>query len=271
MEEAYRFAFASGNDFTVTEQPLHLYFSEYQYGHFGDIKGELERQYLRALLMESLTTLGLVDIAYVFPHHLWPELGDRWGKDEMSFCSRYDGLLYVRLNGLGAFVFDLIDTWTPPVTAKEARNLFAILPNHEIAVTQSKKLSPDEIAGLEICAVPKSDYVWELSPRQILTYFESGGAMEEITAFLRSNSSTGIPDTVDVFLQDVAEKVSAVKEGEEALLFTVKDEATAALIASDSDARKYCFLAGPDRLVVPKKNQRAFRSALKKLGYIIPS
>lgn len=271
MEEAYRFAFASGNDFTVTEQPLHLYFSEYQYGHFGDIKGELERQYLRALLMESLATLGLVDIGYVFPHHLWPELGDRWGKDEMSFCGRYDGLLYVRLNGLGAFVFDLSDTWTPPATAEGPRNLFAILPNHEIAVTQSKKLSPDEIAGLEICAVPKSDYVWELSPYQILTYFESGGSMEEITTFLRSNSSTGIPDTVDVFLRDVAEKVSAVKEGEEALLFTVKDEATAALIASDSDAQKYCFLAGANRLVVPKKNQRAFRSALKKLGYVIPS
>ena len=271
LEEAYRFAFASGNDFTVTEQPLHLYFSEYQYGHFGDIKGELERQYLRALLMESLATLGLVDTAYVFPHHLWPELGDRWGKDEMSFCSRYDGLLYVRLNGLGAFFFDISDTWTPPAAAEGNRNLFAILPNHEIAVTQSKKLSLDEIAGLEMCAILKSDYVWELNTHQILTFFESGGSMEEITTFLRSNSSTGIPDAVGIFLGDVAGKVSSVKEGEEGLLFTVKDEATAALIASDPDARKYCFLAGPDKLVVPKKNQRAFRSALKKLGYIIPS
>ncbi|MEW6375950.1 MAG: hypothetical protein AB1502_09220 [Thermodesulfobacteriota bacterium] len=271
VEEAYRFAFASGNDFRVTDEPYNLYFSEHQYGHFGDIKGELERQYLRALLMESLTTLGLVDIAYVFPHHLWPELGDRWGKDEMSFCSRYDGLLYVRLNELGAFVFNLSDTWTPPVTAEGARNLFAILPNHEIAVTQSKKLSPDEIAGLEMCAILKSDYIWELNTHQMLTYFESGGSMEEITTFLRSNSSTGIPEGVDIFLREVAEKVSAVKEGEEALLFTIKDEATAALIASDSDARKYCFLAGTDRLAVPKKNQRAFRSALKKLGYVIPS
>lgn len=271
VEEAYRFAFASGNDFMVTDEPYNLYFSEHQYGHFGDIKGELERQYLRALLMESLTTLGLVDIAYVFPHHLWPELGDRWGKDEMSFCSRYDGLLYVRLNGLGAFVFDISNTWTPPVTTEGTRNLFAILPNHEIAVTQSKKLSPDEIAGLEMCAILKSDYVWELNTHQMLTFFESGGSMEEITTFLRSNSSTGIPDTVDVFLRDVAEKVSSVEEGEEALLFTVRDEATAALIAGDPDARKYCFLAGSDRLAVPKKNQRAFRSALKKLGYVIPS
>ena len=216
LEEANRFVFASGNDFVVTEQPINLYFCEFQYGHFGDIGGELEKQYLRALLMESLATLGLVDIAYVFPHQLWPELGDRWGSDDMSFCSRYDGLLYVRLNGLGAFVFDVSDTWTPPVTAEETRNLFALLPNREIAITRSKKPSPDEIAGLEMCAILKSDYVWELSAHQILTYFESGGSMEEITAFLTSNSSTGIPDTVEIFLRDVAKKASAVDKGEEA-------------------------------------------------------
>ena len=271
LEEADRFAFASGNDFAVTEQPYHLYFSEFQYGHFGDIGGELERQYLRALLMESMATLGLVDIAYVFPHWLWPELGDRWGNDDMSFCSRYDGLLYVKLNGLGAFVFNLRDAWTPPQSAEETRDLFTVLPNQEIALTRSKRLSPDERAGLEMCAVPKSEYVWELSLPRILNHFESGGTLEEITAFLKSNSSKGIPDTVDVFLRDVAEKVSAVEKGEEAFLFTAKDEATAALIASDSEARKYCFHAGANRLAVPKKNQRAFRSALKKLGYVIPA
>jgi hypothetical protein len=58
-----------------------------------------------------------VDIAYVFPHHLWPELGDRWGKDEMSFCSGMTGCS-TRLNGLGAFVFDQ-RYLTPPVTAEE--------------------------------------------------------------------------------------------------------------------------------------------------------
>jgi hypothetical protein len=121
-----------------------------------------------------------------------------------------------------------------------------------------------------MCAVPKSEFIWELTRPRILTCLESGGSMEEITSFLKSNSSKGIPETVDVFLRDVAEKASAVEKGEEAFLFTVKDEATAALIASDSEARKCCFHAGANRLAVPKKNQRAFRSALKKLGYVIP-
>jgi hypothetical protein len=105
----------------------------------------------------------------------------------MSFCSRYDGLLYVRLNGLGAFVFDLADTWTPPATAEENHDLFTLLPNREIAITQSKKLSPDEIAGLEICAVLKSDYVWELSAHQILTYFESRNNCLPEIQFLHGN------------------------------------------------------------------------------------
>jgi len=58
---------------------------------------------MRAFLFESLATLGLIDFAYTYPHSLWPELGDSWGIDELSFCGRYDGLLYVRLNALGAY------------------------------------------------------------------------------------------------------------------------------------------------------------------------
>ncbi len=271
LKDAYRFVFASGNDFKVTEEPYNLYFSEHQYGHFGDDTGDLDCQYLRALVMEPLATLGLVDIAYVFPHHLWPEMDDRWGNDEMSFCGRYDGLLYVKLNELGAFVLGVKDNWTPTSTGGENRNLFALLPNREIAITQSKELSVDETATLGMCAVPKSDYVWELNAQQMLSHLESGGTVEEITAFLRFNSSTGIPETVDAFLRDVANRSTAVEKGEEALLFTVRDEATAALIANDPDARKYCYHAGANRLAVPKRNQRAFRGALKRLGYVIPS
>lgn len=271
LEEAYRFVLASGNAFEITDHPYHLYFSEKGYGHFGDVSFELNLQYLRALLMEPLATLGMVDIAYVFPHDLWPELAGRWGSDDFSFCSRYDGLLYVRLTDLGAFVLGLRENWTPPEKEECNRDLFTILPNREIALTRSNGLSADIKAGLEMCAFSKNDFIWELSIQPILGYLESGGTMEEITAFLRSHSSRGIPETVEIFLRDVAKKCTAVQNGEEAFLFTVKDAATAALIAGDSEARKYCLLAGSNRLAVPKKNQRAFRTVLKKLGYIIPS
>jgi hypothetical protein len=50
------------------------------------------------LFLESLATLGLLDVAYVYPHHLWPEFSGHWGTDDLCFCGRYDGLLYARPN-----------------------------------------------------------------------------------------------------------------------------------------------------------------------------
>jgi hypothetical protein len=37
--------------------------------------------------------------------------GDIWGTDDLSFFSRYDGLLYFRLNPLGAWCLDLRDAY----------------------------------------------------------------------------------------------------------------------------------------------------------------
>ena len=49
------------------------------------------------------------------------------------------------------------------------------------------------------------------------------------------------------------------------------DDHVAALIAHDAQAAKCCYHAGGKRLAIPKKNLRAFRSAIKKLGFIIPN
>ncbi|MBM3301931.1 MAG: hypothetical protein FJY85_18510, partial [Deltaproteobacteria bacterium] len=81
VNEAYRLVRASGQDLETCRQPLYLYFGSFEYGHLSDGSG-VDRQYLRAFLFESLGTLGLVDVAYVFPHFLWPDFGGAWGPDD---------------------------------------------------------------------------------------------------------------------------------------------------------------------------------------------
>src|SRR6266567_787927 len=101
FQAAARSIWASGHGFDVTEEDYTLYFEELQYGMLSGQSLQISHQYLRAVLFESLATLGLIDVAYVYPHSLWPELSGSWGIDGLSFCGRYDGLLYVRLNALG--------------------------------------------------------------------------------------------------------------------------------------------------------------------------
>ena len=130
-----------------------MYFGELQYGHLGDAGDDIERQYLRAFLMESLATLGVVDIAYVYPQGLWPELSGSWGTDDLEFCGRYDGLLYVRLSSLGAYCLGVTEAYEPP--AAEKRSLLKVLANRELAVSGGEELTPADRATLELFAKQK--------------------------------------------------------------------------------------------------------------------
>ncbi len=268
VDEAFRFIAASGREWDVTDAPYYLYFAELQYGSLAGAGDGIERQYLRACLMESLATLGIVDIAYVYPQGLWPELDDSWGMDDLDFCGRYDGLLYVRLSSLGAYCLGIAEDYEPP--AAEQRNLLKVLANRELAVSGSGPLSPADRASLELFARQTSDHLWSLDPRRILDYVESGGAIEDVTRFLTQNSGEAIPHTAEVFLNDLAGKLDAVRSTQRAILVEMADAEAAARVAHDRRTKSLCRLAAGSYVVVPEKNEQAFRNAMKKLGYVVP-
>jgi len=267
LDVAYRYLVAIGNGFDVSENLMTLYLGEAQYGYLSGQKGGVNRQYLRAFLMESLATLGLVDIAYVYPHHSWPDLSDAWGTDEHSFCGRYDGLLYVRLNPLGAYCLGVTETYEPPLPAEKT---LQVLPTQEIVSVGEEGLSAGDRSRLELFAVQRSDRVWGLDRDRLLDHLESGGSLDEIKQFLVAHSINDLPQTVLDFLESAARKVDAVLGVEDSILIQFKDSTDAALVARDAKAKKFCHLAGGGYLVVPKKNEQAFRTVLKRLGFILP-
>lgn len=266
FDEAFRFVKASGNDLETCRQPLYLYFGSFEYGHLSD--GEpVDRQYLRAFLMEALGTLGLVDIAYVFPHCLWPDFGGAWGADGESFYGRYDGLLFVRLNGLGAYCLGLTDEYE--AESPEELGLFRVLPNHEIVLLDRKQPSPSVGHMLDSMGGKTSEFIWKIKRGSILGYLESGGSLENLRDFLHTYAADDVPEPVDTFLADLARKARACKSVEEALLVELADEESAAEIANDSRTSRICLPAGNNSVVVRKKNLRAFQTALKKMGYVL--
>lgn len=267
FNDAYRFTGASGHTFWSCRQPLYLYIGSFEYGHLSDGRG-VDRQYLRAFLFESLGTLGLIDVAYVFPHYLWPEFRAYRGSDDSSFTSRYDGLLCVRLNRLGAYCLGLTEEYQAAPVQKGG--IFRVLPNFEVAVIHQETLPPAITHMLDTIAERASDFIWKIDRDGILHYLESGGRPKQVVEFLRDHSSEGIPDNVRTFLDDLGRRAKGVRSSEDALLIEMEQESAAAEIAADARTAKYCMRANGSLLVVRKRNVKAFQGALKKLGYVLP-
>ena len=269
FDELFRFQLAAGHSFHVTRNPWDLYFCEKQYGSLGysGANSGLEKQYLRALIMESLATLGLVDIAYTRPHGLWPDFSGWWGTDELPFCGRYDGLLFVKLNALGAFCLNRSEDYKASIPKRAA--WCHILPNLEVAVTGAT-VSAADVCTLGLFAERMGDRVWRIDRDSVLAYLDKSGSMAELRQIIQSIAENELPANVGVFLDDIERRAVSIRSMEKAWLVDCGEAATAAAIAADAGAGKVCVRAGETCVAVKEKNERAFRSALKKAGYVLP-
>jgi hypothetical protein len=268
FSEAYRFLRASGSGFQTSTRPTSLYFGPKENGDAIASGGFLNRLYFRAFLFESLGVLGLIDLAFTYPHFLWPEFEKEPNRPGISFSSRYDGLLFVRLNKLGAYCLGLVDKYDGGLT--EYAGLLRVLPNHEIVVLNHGDL-PRIVRYILTCiAKPTTGSVWILDKGRFLEYLEEGGDLKELLGFLAAFSSDGIPANVTQYLGDLAEKGLAVVGFEDTLLIEFEDENTVAEILRDRKTSQHCKLAHERFVVISKEAESRFRTAIKKLGYVLP-
>lgn len=270
INEFFRYIRATGQEFQVSRQPWNLYFSEAGYGNLnyqGDEWGILQERYALCFLFEYAASLGIIDVAYVNPAASRSNYGDFWGTDDLSFLSRYDGLLYFRLTRLGAYCLGLTDSYIP--SKVEVRQGLKVLPNLEIAAV-GEPLPPAERLLLEQYAKPISDSVWRLELSQLLSALAKGHQVAEFEEFLQARSSEELPATVQQFFQDARDRGESLQNKGTARLIECRDSALAALIVNDSRTKKYCLLAGERSLVVPLESETKFRNALQKLGYSLP-
>jgi hypothetical protein len=218
------------------------------------------------MCLESLATLGVLDVAYIYPHQLWPDLHDSLNGD-LPFCSRYDGLLYVRLNPLGAWGLAVTDRYE--VLVEDRPRPFRVLPNHDLVFLHGPPEAADR-ATLELLATPENDRVWKLDGVRMLSHLEAGGGLAELREFLEANAEGGLPPVVTEYLDQLATRAAACLGHREAVLVEWVDEALARTLATSTGLRGLCHHAGQHRLVVPAGKLTAFRNALKRLGYVLP-
>ncbi len=269
-DDFFRFMQATGFDFEVTREPWDLYIEEHEYGSLG-YEGHhewhiLQGRYALCLLFEYAATLGLIDVAYVHPAGARHDYRELWGADDLDFFSRYDGLLYFRLNPLGAYCLGLAVEYVPsPLDAKPS---LSVLPSLKIVAT-GERLSPDEMLVLDAYAEKTSDAQWHLNQARTMEAVENGHQIAELREFLQARDEQPLPETVERFIADAERRARLMRDRGAARLVECADAALAELIAGDERIKSHCLRAGERHLVIPAESEAQFRKALYRLGYCL--
>ena len=271
VDELFRYMRASGHDFDVTRDAWGLYFSSPEYDSLGyDGYGGweiLQARYALCMLFEYAATLGVIDVAHVPPTGAREDFRKLSGADHLEYLSRYDGLSYLRLTPLGAYCLGIADQYEPP--RLERRPVLPVLSTLEIVATEESLNAADRIV-LDRYADQASDRVWRLTAERLLAALDAGGSLAELSEFLAARSANPLPDAVQRLLADLEERAGRLQDGGAARLIACGDPALAALVANHARTRRLCMLAGERHIVVPAASERAFRRALRDLGYPVP-
>ena len=271
VSELSSFMRAEGCALTICHDIGNLYISDPNYGSLG-YGGEhtwnlLQLRYLLCVLFEVCATLGMIDVAYVSPHDARRDYGDLWGTDEISFLSRYDGLMYFRLNVLGAYCLGVRDSYTPAAAAPTCT--LAVQANLHVRVSGGA-LSADELLMLDNWASRETDQLWRLDREKAIAAIERGHDAAQLAAFLQQRDSQPLPVQVEGFLRTCSKQGKAMTVLATSLLIECVDPETADLIAAHKDTARLCMRAGARHLVVRLDQEDKFRKAARLLGYGIP-
>ncbi|MDN5764959.1 MAG: helicase-associated domain-containing protein [Humibacillus sp.] len=249
-----------------------LYLVDAQYGSCGyDGYGTwqmLEGRYTLAVVFEYAATLGLIDVAYDEPEGARDDFRYNASAEELPYLSRYDGLRALRLNGLGAYVLGLTDTYLPPTELEPVRAL-KVLPSLDVVATG--EIDTADQLTLDAYARWTADRVWTLTSETVVAAIAAGRDVGQFRAFLESRMmQPQLPSTLVTLLADVTARTQRVRDLGRVRLIECADPALAALIHHDRRLSPLCALIGDRHLEVTADDEPAFLKALQTLGYALP-
>lgn len=218
--------------------------------------------YINTILMEYLAAIGAIDIVYTYPEYeTFP--GQAYNYDELIY-SRYDGLLYFRINPLGAYLFGQADGYEssqPPASA-----LFSIAADGSVALLEPNELSAAQQAQLEQIAEGQGER-YRLSVPKLLGVLESSADLEIQRSFLSQNNRGELPVEVIALLEKIEADSKALRIATKSLTIQVRSAELAQQVLADPKAGKIARQLDDRTLIIPASRETAFRNALREMGY----
>lgn len=252
--------------FDMVNYQWKLYITDQHYGHIDheNTWPLLQFRYLLVYLLEYCATLGICDVVYKSPHFAREDFRVGWGTDELTYLSHCDGLEYIRINDLGAFVFGHTDEYE---VDKSTDKVFSF-DGLNILYLGENPIPPGQGLYLDKIAERKEVDSWRLSVSSLLTAISGGEDLAQIKTMLTSASTQGVGREIEELLTDVERRSTAfVNVGQTTLIECSTEFYKQAL--SDKKLRNLCLPAGKRHLVILPTKEEKFAEALVSAGFII--
>jgi hypothetical protein len=273
FDEFSRFMLSSHALFKLTPgDPHELYITNPHYGAL-DYTGYqgwdiLQARYMLCFLLEYAATLGVIDCAYVSPSHARTDYQALWGTGDLSYLSRYDGLLYFKVTNLGQYLLNQESQYQPTVP---------VMMKLKIEVTEagrvkvlSKAVPSEVVVILDTFCQRQEQHRWHMTQESFLSAMDGGHALSEFQAFLLEYT-VHIPSRVSTLLAELEAKSRQIRFKERRLLFECRDAMITKNFVEDRDLTRYCARVGDTVLAVPEAHLAHFQSQMRKKGYLISS
>ncbi|MBN1482907.1 hypothetical protein EH223_13315 [candidate division KSB1 bacterium] len=254
--------------FQVSRNLWTLYFSELQYGALGyegfSKWNILQGRYILLFLFEYAATLGLIDIAYTHPAGARYNYRNIWGLDDASFLTRYDGLMYFKINNLGQYCLGHTTEYTRPAISE--KHMLSL--DDDLMIKIVVPLQPGDISYLEKIADQIDKDMWQLNGKKLLAFIEDGESIENVSRFfLQRAEGKSLPVEFGDFLQDVKLRSTIVSDEGEVQQFRITDESALQILKNKQKPSDKFRVLNDGTILVPKRAVKAFREELHELGF----
>ncbi|MCF6186722.1 MAG: hypothetical protein L3J49_04505 [Desulfobulbaceae bacterium] len=187
--------------FNMVNYDWKLYFLDQHYGHldYNDTWPLLQFRYLLVYLLEYCATLGLIDVVYKEPNGVRSDdYRSCWGTDELPYLSHCDGLEYIRVNELGAYVLGHTDRYD---VRNDSTDLFAF-EKTDLVFIGDGIIPPGQALYLKKIAEQKEIDRWKLSTSSLLAAINNGESLTDIKKILASSSSMEFSPLHNAFMKE---------------------------------------------------------------------
>jgi hypothetical protein len=252
--------------FSMVNYEWKLYLFDPQYGHldYYDTWPLLQFRYLLVYLFEYCATLGLLDVAYTDPREARDDFTECWGGDDLDFLSHCDGLEYIRINDLGAYVLGHTDTFQEK---KDTTTIYAF-DGRDILYTGSGEIPPGQVLFLDRIAKRREVDRWRLSASSLMSAMGGAESLAEIKTTLTASSPTGLNPEIEHLFQEVEQRSTAFVEVGLTSLIACSAEMRKQVL-TDKKISRLCLPAGNRYLVSIPGKEKLLADALAAMGYTI--